>query len=692
LKIQTAFINVILLTLLSACNNPIIVPADVAVTLPPNQDFILRATVPAAPGEAGFTPTPPSAPTIIPPTPTAVPTETPSPVPTRVRKLPYPIGPGEALIDLGFQLITLENAPSLQPVFSSLNVTRRHSTISQDGQKLFLSTSNGTYMFDRAGNMLAYWKKINTADIACTSCMSANSDGSRLALMTRNAGAWEAQVYTVTEGQATLSLSLPIDPVFKGIPNEASIAISPDNTYLALKVGDGPLRVINLQTNLQVLDFTKPFDAISFTPNGSHFVVHAGQELLIYKVDDWITRQNLLLPRENTPFTFSPDGQMVAIALPTLLRVYQLDPLKQTLEINVPPSNASAREWKIAFNDNTSISGIAVQWDTYKTAATIETGQWDLQTGNTLRFDSSTSSAPDTLAALWGSSPVLPVTRNVLEMGVLPYQAFRFISDNTILINTPHSACWLKLLTGETSCFQDAEHVLFASDANTFKEVVADNSSTLVELRSQAPIIAVGPYHFVAVNRTGEWALVDNGTGTDLYTKGKTWLQESVKGNLQGFAENANLLVFTALEKENSFTITVVDKTSGNAVVQKNDNFLYKPVVMTSDGTIYYTQNELDHNQTVFNRIDPVTRQISELTRLSLPAKPTALILSNNGLFFAGLQDGAVMILNNDLSSSTIFQAATSAIDSLAISPDGRFLAVASMEGVQIFSVFPNSR
>ena len=48
MKIQTAALAVIFLALLSACNNPAVIPADLAVTLPPNQDFIVRATQPSA--------------------------------------------------------------------------------------------------------------------------------------------------------------------------------------------------------------------------------------------------------------------------------------------------------------------------------------------------------------------------------------------------------------------------------------------------------------------------------------------------------------------------------------------------------------------------------------------------------------------------------------------------------------------
>ena len=690
MKKQIAIMTVVFIGLLSACNNPIIIPADVAVTLPPNQDFILRATAPVTPNVISEQGT--SVPTDTPvPTSTAteLPTLTPTQPPQPTRKSPYPVAISTPLIDMGFQIIDTNNATQLGVVFSSLTTSPRHATISADGQKLFLSTSNGTFLFNRQGEILAHWPNIFTAAIPCESCISSISSGDRFAVITRNAGKWEAQVYDVRGSQAALVLSVPVGADFASTPNEASIAISPDSFYMAFKAGASSLRVLDLRTKLQVLDYDRPVTGISFTPDGTDFVIHAGKEMLFYKVTDWNSPVNLLLPREDTPYTFSPDGSKLAIALPTILRIYSVDHIKMIKEINVSPSNADTREWQLAFKDNTTLSGYAVRWDSTRTNATIETGQWDIQSGKALSFETSTSSAPDALSALWGSPLSLPATGNELETGS-EYNAFRFVSDGMLMINSLHSACWLNLFTGDKTCFKDPEHILFASDANTFKEVRENANTNLVEFRTGKTNIQSGPYRVAAINRSGDWALIDNGFGTDLYTKGKKLPQESVKGQLQGFAENGTRIVFTALENENSFTITVVDKTSGNAIYQKKDNFLYKPVIMTADGTIYYTQNELGQNQTVFNVIDPKTLQINEITRLSLPAEPVALALSSGSLFAVGLKDGSVVIMPRDGSQNTSFQAASSPIKGISFSPDGRFLAVASDEGVRVFAAIPS--
>jgi WD40 repeat protein len=229
---------------------------------------------------------------------------------------------------------------------------------------------------------------------------------------------------------------------------------------------------------------------------------------------------------------------------------------------------------------------------------------------------------------------------------------------------------------------------LFATDGNTLKEVVEQYNTSLQD-RSGAIIIQVGTYRFETINRTGEWALINSGSGTNLYTKGKKLPQESVKGRLQGFSENTKLIVITTLEKENTYYLTIIDKATGNTVFQKKDNFLYKPILMAADGTVYYLQRDLDKNQTIINVIDPKTYNVSELTRLSLPAEPKIMTLSSTGLFAIGQKDGSVFVMTQDASQNMTFQGATSSIGGLSFNPSGKFLAVASEEGVRVFAVLP---
>ena len=683
---------VIFLTLLSACNNPAVIPADLAVTLPPNQDFILRATVPPTPIPGSETPTPQDTVT---PSPTLTPaaTSTPKPKPASTRKSVYPAAPGTPVIDLGFPAISVDQVKSLKPVFSiETSPTRRHSAISLDGQKLFVSSSDGTFLFNRKGEILAHWPEILTTDIACDSCISANLDGSQLAVITRSAGKWEAQVYDVQGSEATLSLELPVEPSFQNITNEASIAISPDGSFLAIHAGPGSLRVLDLKSKLQVLDSTRPVNGISFTPDGANFVLHTGGQLLFYNVKTWNSPASLLLPLEDTPYTFSPDGHMVAIAMATMLRVYTLEGIKVFSEISVPPATATNRDWQITFTDNHTLAGYAIRWDTYHTSAIVESGQWDISARKTLHFDTTNSNTPDALAALWGSPLSLPVTTNILTADSLAFNGFHFLSNGILLVNSTHTACWLKLFTADNACYSDPNHRLFTSDANIFKELVVNNNTSLADFHSGKTVIDVGPYPVLNLNRSGDFALVNTGQGTDLYRKGVKLPQESMKGVLQGYAENGKSFVVSTAESATGFRITIVDKTSGNGTFQVQLNFLYKPILMAANGTIYFMQYNLTDNQTSFFTLDPKTHDTTQIAKLTIPAEPRTLAISTTGLFAVGQKDGAVMILSQNGDQSASFQAAATEIENLDFSPDGRLLAVASSDGVRVFAVLPASK
>ncbi len=438
-----------------------------------------------------------------------------------------------------------------------------------------------------------------------------------------------------------------------------------------------------------MLGYDRPVDGVRFTPDGAYLVIHGGRELLFYNTQTWKRpTNNLLLPREDTPFVISPNGKLIALALPTKLRVYAIETLQVTREINVPPSNANTREWQLAFVDDKTLNGYAIRWKTNHIQGTVETGQWDLETGTTLRFETLDNLVPNALTALWGAELPLASNKGELEPGAQPLNAFRFVNEWMLLVNTPHSACWFKLDTGETTCFKDPDHVLFATDGNTLKEVLGQYNTDLQD-RSGKTLIQVGNTHFEVVNRTGEWALINSGSGTNLYTKDKKLPQESVKGSLQGFSENANLLVILTLEKENTFYLTIIDKTTGNTIFQKKTNFLLKPILMTANGAVYYLQRDLDKNQTIINVITPETYEVSELTRLSLASEPRIITFSTTGLFAIGQKDGSVLVMTQDGTQNATFQAATSPINGLSFNPSGRFLAVASEEGVRIYTLLP---
>lgn len=687
------FAALALLFSLAACERPVVIPANVAVTLPPNQNFIISATVPVTP----LTPTmvgPSQTPTL---TPTATPTVTPTPTasltptwtPVPTRRSPFPAAQGTPIIDLGFQEINFDNLAQLTPVFTALESTPRHFALSGDREKLFLATSTGLFLFNRQGEVLAHWEQAFTLPIDCETCLSINRDGSRLALMTRNAGSWEAQVYDVAGDTLTSVFALPVEPLYQGLRNEANIAISPDNNFLAFQAGPGTLRVIDLVSKLQVLGYDRRVDGISFTPDGEYFIIHGGPELLFYQVPNW-TRpaNNLLLPREDVPFTVSPSGKFLAWALPTQVRIYSIEALQIVREINVAPITAKNRVWEIDFSDDQTLRGYAVRPGTAPANPTVETYQWEVKTGKALSAETQVDVLPDPLTWLWGTALTLPSTKGELEAGDTGFQALRFISDTMFMANSPHSACWFKVFTAETTCFKNADQRLFATDGNTYTEILSEKASLLQD-RAGVTIFNIGPYRFQVVSRTGEWAVIESGKGVNLYVKGKSFPQEAVKGSFQGFAENADWIALSTLEKENSFTLTMIDKKTGDALFQKPDNFLYPPLLMTADGTVYYLQRDLDQNQTILNYLDPETHKINEYTRFFLPAEPRVLTLSNNGLFAIGQADGAVLVMLKDGGQQASFQAATSAIQGLSFSPNGHFLLVASAEGLRVFAILP---
>jgi WD40 repeat protein len=700
MKIGQVLFVCVLIGILAACSGPVVIPADLPVTWPANQNFVISATVPppATPTVGPGTPLPPTwtltpTPTLTPtftPSPTLTPTSTWTPVPTH--KSQFPAAQNTPIVDMGFQEISLENLPKLTAVFEGLESTPRHAAMSRDGQKLFLTSSTGLFVFDRAGTILAHWKNIFTAKIACESCISINRDGSRLAVMTRNAGKWEAQVYDVAGDQATLRMALPVSYNFANASDEASIAISPDGKFLAFGAETAPLRVLDLETKLQLLSYNRRVDGVIFTPDSANLIIHGGKELLFYSTQSWkYPVNNLLLPREDTPYTLSPNSKLLAIALPTKMRIYsieQIEKLQNIREINVLPLNALTREWQIAFRDDKTLFGYAIRWNTNHIDATVDTGEWDIESGATLRLDTVTNTVPAVLSTFWGAPLTLPIDKGNLEPGAQEFNAFRFGTDWMLLINTPHSSCWFKLDTAEATCAKDPDHILFATDGGVLKQVIEKYNTSLQDQAGKT-IIQVGPRRFVAVNRTGEWALIDTGKGTDLYTKGKKLPQESIEGNLQAFSENAKLIVITTLAKENTYFVTLIDKSTGNATFQDKNNFMLKPLLMALNGNTYYFQRDVEKNQTIIKVVDPTTHETSELTRISLPTEPKAVTLSSTDLFAIGLKDGSVVVMTKDGTQTATFQAATSSISGLSFNPSGHFLAVASEEGIRVFAVLP---
>lgn len=638
------------------------------------------APEPAAPLE---TPTP-----TVTPLPTETPTPTPSITPWPTRKSPYPAALGTQVIDMGFAPIGVENVPNLIAVFSAQRGDLRHAAASRDGQKLFVTSANGLFVFNRLGEQLAHWPELTTFKMECDNCLSVNRDGSRFAFLARNAAQWEAQVYEIRGDAAVKILGLPVDAAFLNRANEGRIALSPDGMLLAYATSSTPLRVFDLASGLQVFTDEREAHDLEFTPDGAFFVVRQMRTLFFYNPADWGLPADLVLPNDDTPYSFAPDGSAVVLALNTRLRVFSLPDLKLTREASLPPGSIENRAWQMFFPDATTLRLYSQQLDSFGKTALVDTGEWNITNGESLRFETFATDDPQPLSSLWGAALTLTSSTGDLEPDA--YNGFRFISDGMVLVNSQHSACWLKYLTAELTCFKDPEHVLFASDGVTFREIL-ETYNTLLQTWGGETTLQISPYRITNLNRSGDWAFVDvRGLSADLYARGKTLPEESVAGVLQGFAENPTHMVFTTQQANKTFTLTIFEKASGASLFQVKMDYLYQPLALTRDGTVFFFERDLDKNLVILNRIAPSTFEISEVARLPLPSAPQVVAASaNSGLLAIGLADGSVYVTTQDASAGAFFQGFGTIINGLSFSPDGRYLAVASPDGVKIFAAKP---
>ena len=676
---RTIFVSV-LFVLLAGCGSlklpPVQLPFQASPTYTPPR-------IPATPPRTN-TPVPTSTET---PTPTLTPTITPTLTPYPTRTSPYPVGIGTPLPDMGFPEIAVTNVPQLTPVFKVIAQNIWQTAMSRNGQELFVATSNGLVVYDKQGQQLAAWPSIMLYDSPCQSCLSIDDDGSRFALMTRQDGKWQLQVYDVKGTQANLLLNQPMDAAFQNSSNEARVALSTNGLILAYGAGDGDTAVMDLDAKKTLTSLPEPADALIFTPDGGTLVVRRVRELWFWNTTTWKNPANLLLPAEDTPYVFSPDSRYIAIATPTKIRVFPLPKLTPVRDIDVPPASATDRDWQIVFVDSTTLRGYGIRWDSSHTTATVDIAEWDANLGKPRKMDTSlTATPPDALSILWGAAIQTPAPPAQIEIG--QYNKFRFIDLDTLLVNGVHSACWLHLSLGESDCFSDPKYRVLASESGPFREVPQVHDTLLQNWNNGGNVFDVA-HEILAVDRSGQLILVNaNDATTDIYFKPKK-LVGSLAGTLRTYAENANQMVIMAQQSATLVSITLLDKKSHAAIYQKADNFILKPLAIANDGRVYFVQQDPDKPQVILRVIDPKSFAATDVARLSLPAQPQVMTLAPSGLFAIGLQDGSVAVVSADGQQLATFQAAYSPVSALSITPDGRYLAVGSGEGIKIFAVLP---
>lgn len=648
-----------------------------AAACAPLQNFQLPNLFPPTP-TAG-TPAAPTATVTL--RPTWTPTASNTPQPTRPAL--FPVAQGTPLPDMGFPEIGMGNASLLQAVFRSMENRLLALTLSADGQRVFIAAADGLYLFDRSGQQLAVWRDLTVFDQPCAACLSANRDGSRLALYVRNLGAWEARVYDIGGAQATLFKSFPSAAPFENLPNQKRLALSPDGAWLAYAAGNEKLRVVALADDSQLFEYRGDSQLAQFSPEASLFSIQRGRELLVWKTAVWGDFINLLLPAEDTPYLFSPDGKFVAIALSSTIRVYSTERFLLAREILIQPSYVKDRRWRIEFEDEQTLRGYG--WQPARGGEIpLTLARWNILSGETLSAESQSAAALPALPQFYGVN----FAETPAQIGLAEtYFGLRFTGLDTLLINAPHSACWLRISTGETSCQTDAEAFIHAGDAVPYREERALNRSYLSTWDGDR-LFEIDPRPLVWLAKAADFALVDVAQATtDIYRPGVSQLVQSIPGTLLGAVETARQLVLTTREKNGAMYITRLQKSDAAVTLQIKEGSLHAPLAVSLDGTVYFLKKIFGGDTSVLKILPANQDNITDLGRVTFSAEPLALAVSANGVVAAGLEDGAVVLFSPDGLQSNLFQAFNGPIRALAFSPDGRYLAAAARSGLKIFAV-----
>ena len=672
--------------------------------------LLAACQTPQSPPEATptDTPEPSSTPTVVPitftptasftsrPTITIEPSHTPlrlvTPTVSTAQSAPtslYPVGPQTPLPDAGFVEITTQNVAQLTPVFSILRRDIWQSAASRDGKQLFVAANDGIFVYNRQGQQIAHWPSVLLHSQPCQSCLSVNTDGSRFAVTTHRNGQWFAQVYNVYENEANLLLEKPIGASVTGVVNEVRVALSPDGLLLAYGAGDGDTLVIDMNDGQVLLTNPGGGDSAVFSPDGAYFIIRRGKLLFFWKVADWGPPATLQLLEENSAYAFSPDGKRLGIASTDKIRAYALDTLALNREISIPTPAGLKRNWEITFLDEKTLAGYNLLWDSTHTEATIDVAQWDLDTGETLQMASHKTDSPDILSALWGAT--IPFSSSVSGPVALDhYSVFRFVDDERLLVNSQHSACWLTLSSGETQCFNDPTYRVLSSQDAAYREIPQRQTTILQDWNRKEVYALAVPYPYLLLNSTADYYVVNaKDSTTDVYFKGKAFGIEALPGTLMSYDENAGFIVINARQRQGGGMMSMIDKSWLKVVYQKTDDFMLKPLAFGKNNKVYFTRRDVGLGQVVLKVVDGRTYAVSDLAYLTLPAEPQVMSISSNGIFAFGLQDGSVSIVSADGLQVASFQAAYTRIDGISLTPDGRYLAVASDDGIWVFAVMP---
>jgi WD40 repeat protein len=587
---------------------------------------------------------------------------------------------------MGFPAISAGNASRLKTAFNLSGSRLLAAVVSADQQSILAAFSDGLARFDRQGQRLGYWPELRLFEMPCEKCLASNRDASRIAMLARAEQAWQVRVIEFPNGQPLVIKAFPLESPFRYAPNPAQLALSPDGSLLAYGPGNAAVIVVNLESGEQVFKSGSAMTDPQFSPDGSRFAARRASELLVWETGNW--RQgfrNLLLPREDTPLTFSPDGQYLALALSSKIRIHDTARLRLAREFNVRPTYVNDRSWLLAFEDATTLRGYGLQWDNRAQTGRVTRAAWDILSGEEKFFEESETQSADAFAGFWGLEFKTSSLPGNLEPG--EYRAIRFVGNEVLLVNGLHSACWLRLATGETKCQGKPEELIHASDVAALREV-REKSNTLLNDPGGQTLFRLDAYPIYWVNRAADFLLLDvNGLTTDLYVLDSKLPVQSVPGAFRSVAENNNLLVFLTRERTELMYMTMVEKASLRALFQKRETRLFAPLALSADGTTYFLREDRDRGQAILKSIPAGGDAVVDLTRIDLSSEPVSMAVSSENTLAIGMQDGSLVIISLNALNQQTLQVLQSPVSGLVFSPDGRYLALAGREGVQVLTV-----
>lgn len=305
------------------------------------------------------------------PSPTA--TETPSPTSTPTLALPVYLGTS---FPQSLQAITAENIAGLRELAYFGSPTTEGFQITRDGNLGFLKTSVGVAVYDLTTSR---WKGLYDT-VSCTGrfltcrqdALVLSHDGSRFAMLAQNS----AQVWDLN---SKLIFEMPLVSLER---YSNLVAISPDGRLLAVRDNDNTV-IYNIDSG-QALSGLPTFQGwdFQFSPDGAYFVEwiemsNRNSTGTIWRVSDWSKVRGIFLTAGQYVRDFSQDGRMIALQDDEQLALYQVegwrlkrqvpvhsDKARRTLGVMFSPSGEKFTVWESIFDTRTLTSEELVRvWD-----------------------------------------------------------------------------------------------------------------------------------------------------------------------------------------------------------------------------------------------------------------------------------------------------------------------------------------